>query len=474
MRLAAVLALLMLAGCVTTPSTDTGAGPTPPATVLYAPDCGIAGGSWSEPCLALASPNPSPSKAEIDVAVNPKDPMNVVVGSKDLDKAASDCVWAVPQVSHDGGRTWTTVYIGGKKADRQPADTLYPWQCITDPIMAFDKDGTLFYTLQAYDAQRLPSVPNNPLSPSVGSAMYLARSKTGGDSWDKILLLHAGEGTAVYHDYIRMATNPKTGSVYSLWNQISVAAVVPVLVASRDHGETAAPPTYIPTPDAPAQAIQSGIAVGADGTVYVSLQAGSDVYLTTSTDDAQTFSTPVKVFSVRLEKSPLPNAKFRVGTSVELAVDRATDAGCIHAAWSDAGAGEGDADVLHAKSCDKGKTWSNATRVNRDATKSDQFMPRVAVDDKGAVFVAYLTRAYDPANKLIDGEVAYSTDGGGSWSAKRLTTTSFDGDLGVHQDGFPFLGDYIGIDSSQGRTYVGFPDTATGVAEIAVAALARA
>src|ERR1051325_6806943 len=118
MRLPLVLAVAVLAGCVASPPANPGQGATPPASVLYAPDCRIGGGAWDESCLALASRNPSPSKAEIDVAANPKDPMNVVAGSKDLDKAASDCVWAVPQGSHDGGKTWTTVYIGGKKADR--------------------------------------------------------------------------------------------------------------------------------------------------------------------------------------------------------------------------------------------------------------------------------------------------------------------------------------------------------------------
>jgi hypothetical protein len=112
--------------------------------------------------------------------------------------------------------------------------------------------------------------------------------------------------------------------------------------------------------------------------------------------------------------------------------------------------------------------------VNRDATKSDQWMPRVAVGEDGTVHVVYMTRAYDPANRLVDAEYAYSTDGGATWATKRLTTKSFDGDLGVHQDGFPFFGDYIGIDSQGARTYAAFPDSQTGISEIGVAALTRA
>jgi hypothetical protein len=89
------------------------------------------------------------------------------------------------------------------------------------------------------------------------------------------------------------------------------------------------------------------------------------------------------------------------------------------------------------------------------------------------VHVVYMTRAYDPANKLIDAEEAWSADGGVTWHAERLTKTSWDGDKGVHQDGFPFYGDYIGIDSAGGKTYAAFPVCETGVCEIGVAKITR-
>lgn len=480
-----VLALLVVAaGCVTsTPPTPTT--PTPGALTIYAPDCSIGNpdGNWTQACVARASPNPSPSKTEIDIAVNPKDPQNVIVGSKDLDRSASDCVWAVPQVTHDGGKTWKSVYIGGKMADRKPGDALFGWECITDPIMTFDKNGVAHYSLQAYNAGTggaTTPVPANPLGlgSSVGSAIIMASSKDGGDTWPDFVTLHAGEGTAVFHDYMRMASNPKTATVYTIWNQISVVASVPVLVAVKSGSATPQPPVYIPVPEAGASAGESAIFADNDGTVYVILggqNSGSNAYLTTSTDDGATFSAPVKMFEVKPINSPLPNAKFRVGTSVEGAIDRSTGShkGCIYTTWADGSKGDGDADVVSSHSCDKGKTWSNATRVTHELAPSDQFMPRIAVGNDGTVHIAYMTRAYDGANKLIDAEHAYSTNGGVTWATKRLTTKSFDGDKGVHQDGFPFFGDYIGIDSQGPRTYIGFPDCETGTCEIGVAAIVR-
>mgnify|MGYP003296292659 CR=1 FL=1 len=196
-------------------------------------------------------------------------------------------------------------------------------------------------------------------------------------------------------------------------------------------------------------------------------------YLAVSTDDGATFSTPVKVLSPKPIKSPLPNATFRVGTSVEMAVGREASGYCLHAVWADGAKGDGDADVLASASCDKGKTWSAPVRVNHDTTASDQFMPRVAVGDDGTVHVVYMTRAYDANHTLVDAEYAYSTDHGATWATKRLTTVPWSGDLGVHQNGFAFFGDYIGIDSQGPRTYASFPDCATGVCEVAVAAIVK-
>lgn len=474
------LVVLLLAGCLQAPGSSDSGGPAKPA---YAADCalGAPNATWPERCVVLASPNPSPSKTEIDLAVNPKDPDNVITGAKDLDRAASSCVWAIPQVTKDGGKTWKSVYIGGKLSERQPTDPLFGWACITDPIMVFNKDGVAFYSLQAYNYQSggaaATPVPGAPIS-NAGSAIILARSKDGGMTWDKMVTQHVGDGTAIFHDYMRMAANPKTGTVYTIWNQLSVAVSQPVLVASADNGETARPPVYFPQTDSPTGLGESAIFADNDGTVYVilgGLNSAGDVYFTSSNDDGQSFATPVKVFSVKLINSPLPNSKFRVGTSVEGAMDRTGGAhkGCIYGVWADGGKGDGDSDILASRSCDKGKTWSKPVRVNQDATKSDQWMPRVAVDDQGAVHVVYMTRAYDPGNRLIDAEEAFSTDGGETWTTLRLTTTSWDGDKGVHQDGFPFYGDYIGIDSAGGKTYAAFPDCVTGTCEIGVARILR-
>lgn len=467
-------ATLLLAGCLSS-SDDGDDGPdgqTPAGS--YALDCSIGSTDWAEPCLAWSSRNDSPSKTEIDIAVNPSDPLNVFVASKDLDPKASPCVWAVGQVTHDGGKTWSTVYVGGTEAERTPADPLFGWACITDPILQFARDGSLHYSLQAYNYMDVetaypPTPIGLPVSPEGGN-MYHAVSTDQGDSFPTIKLMHAGDAGLVYHDYMRMATNPTTGTVFTLWNQITgAAAVFPTLVAVQEDG-TVRPPVYFNAADSPGGIGLNAIAAGPDGDVHALFTGGGpvggspgDVYRAVSSDDGLTFSQPRVEFTFAPMRD-IENVEFRSGSSVELAIG---GDGCLHAVYPDGA--DDTADVYARSSCDHGATWSEPVLVSNGPHEGAQFFPRVSVDGRGTVHAVYLTQGYDPGHRLLDAEWAHSTDGGKTWTVERLTRVPSDGDLGIHQDGFPFYGDYIGISSAGDHTYMGFPVTVTGRAEIAVA-----
>lgn len=484
----ALLAALLLgsawAGCLS--GGEEGAPPADDASsgAPYGLDCGIStagtNASWPEPCLVDAGPNDSPSQSEVDLAVNPKDPLNVVVGAKDLDPRASDCVWAVPSYSKDGGRTWTSVIIGGERSARMPGEPLYGWRCITDPIMVFDAEGTLYYSLQAYDhtlRDREVPVPEPvagalPVGPTFGSSILMARSRDGGETFDHIVTLHAGDGTSIFHDYMRMAVNPKTGSVYTVWNQFTQpATVVPVLVASRDGGETAEPPVYVPVPDKVQEGVvMSGLAAANDGTVYLVINDGRDAYLSVSTDDAQTWTTPARFHTHEPVPRFMKNNSYRSGSGFELVVDNSGGArdGWLYVTYADY-TGE-DANVFVVSSADKGATWSAPVMVNQgEFARGDQWMERPFVDGRGTLHLNYFDRSRDPDNYGLDVTWAYSVDGGQTFTNRRLTATPFDGALGIHQDGGAFIGDYNGIGGAGDVVYHGFPTTITGRAEMVVA-----
>jgi hypothetical protein len=481
--LAAMLVLAAgLAGCAQQDDAPEGATPAP-SLAGYTLDCAIAGGnaSWPEPCLALASPNDSPSKTEIDVAVNPTDPMNVVTASKDNDPLASKCVWSVAQVSKDGGKTWQTSYVGGKTADRAPTDPTFGWQCVTDPIMAFDAEGTLFYSIQAYDhtleSGDLPGVPvvGNPVG-NVGSAILAARSTDGGLTWDKFVTLHVGDGANIFHDYMRVLVNPATGTYHTIWNQFTgPATVVPVLVSWDGASDRADPPTYIPIPDRAQGTTMAGFTAGTDGTLYVILDDGADAWFTTSTDDGRTFSAPVLVEALHrepIQRQALGDDAFRTTGSYELVIDNTGGPrdGWLYATISEQD-GDANADTYVSRSEDGGATWTERVLVNHGEHQPGfQWMARPHVDRLGNLHMVYLDSSRNAGNDTwVDASWAVSTDGGQTFNNTYLTTRSFDGNLGIHQDGFPFLGDYLGIGGAGDWVYMGFPTTVTGRAEIAVA-----
>jgi hypothetical protein len=340
--------------------------------------------------------------------------------------------------------------------------------------MTFNRDGDLFYNLQAYQQQAEGVVPGGlPMGADV-AMMALAISHDGGETWSDIIPEFFGDDLTVFPDYMRMGTNPQTGSVFTMWNTIvGLASSQPTLVTYRpDSPSPVTQPWFFVTPEQPTGLGESSIIGANDGTIYAVLGGFNSpgvVYMATSNDDGQTFGVPTLQFEFTAMKD-LEDVEFRTGTAVEVAVDTSggDHDGCLYAAWAD-GSVDDQADILGRSSCDGGATWTEPALVSSGPHADAQFFPRVSVDGRGAIHVVYLTRAYDPSHHLVDGEWAVSTDAGKTWNTTRLTRSSFDGDLGVHQNGFPFLGDYIGISSSGDHTYMGFPSTVTGRSEIAVA-----
>jgi hypothetical protein len=492
MRAAALASLTvlagLLAGCLTQPGTTNPTTPGLPFVLDCAISPGAGGDAWPEPCLALASPNDSPSKAEVDLVVNPKDPSNVVVASKDKDPLASnDCVWSVAQVTKDGGKTWKTVYVGGPKANRVPEAR--PYECVTDPIMAFDNQGTLYYAMQIYDhTPRNP--PGAPVvgTPDTGSAYILARSKDGGLTYDHYAYQDVGLGDFYLLDYPRMLVSPTSGAIHTIVNGyvgtpvpgnplVSGNSVNAVVMSSRDGGQTVDKPVVLTSPDsAQTLAFFSGFAVTKSGTIYVTIQKAENsdagetttVWIWKSTDDARSFTEVGKAFQIHPTKRQHGEHEYRTPSFVEMAIDQSTaHPDRIYLFWPE-WSETTQSDILTSWSDDGAKTWSAPVNIATKADRDQLFMrPRVGPD--GTVHVLFATQAYS-GGELLDQVHAWSMDGGAMWSNQRLTNVSFDADKGIHQDGFPFIGDYNGLAvAPDGSVHAAWGDTVTGRAELAYA-----
>jgi len=107
----------------------------------------------------------------------------------------------------------------------------------------------------------------------------------------------------------------------------------------------------------------------------------------------------------------------------------------------------GDADVLLARSTDRGVSWSVPALVN-DVTTNHQIFPAITTF-RGRVDVSFYDSRNDPEGKLLDIYYAQSNDDGLTFMPNvRVTDAAFDPNLAITGGGAAFLGDYNGIASN--------------------------
>ncbi|MEA3136601.1 MAG: hypothetical protein QOC71_882 [Thermoplasmata archaeon] len=451
--------LAVLAGCSGKPSQDAPATPGDTAAG-WALDCSLGSfelahdPAWAQPCEVRAS-HTDGSKTEMWIAVNPTDARNVIIGAKDLNPESSgNCVWNGLSVTHDGGETWRDVTIGGKYSERSPTDPTFGYACNTDPMFQFTADGAVHYGVEMYDLLGIDK--NSPPPANAGFApgwkVLLATSHDGGDTWPDLVTYHPDLLTV--SDYSRMTINPATQSIVE---SIGSGLVTCHVMVSTDGGKTALFYNAVSPDGVPCSSNNGAIAGSPDGTLVI---VGNDI-AARSTDDGKTWVDSNPVFTFKGIQQ-FKESEYRNGSNLELAYDLSAGAGkgTLYAAYG--AADRDEADVYARSSTDDGRTWSEPVLVNDDAEGTHQWMPNVAVAGDGSVHVVFMDKRYDPEHRLIDITDAVSTDGGRTWTNHRISSVSYDGELGVHQDGGPFIGDYLGVAAAGDHVWAGFPDASNG------------
>lgn len=481
-----LLASLVLAGCVTPGGLGGGTpflgGQGPPALGGgWYRDCAIS--NWDDPCTAKATQTQGPAN-ELMLAVNPDDPLNVVIGAKDYSEAASDCVWAGTSRTTDGGASWENGFVGGDRNAREPR--LRPYDCVTDPVLEFGPDGRLYYLVEAYGAgqERLGGAPFNqtPVGAfGAGSNMWLAVSGDGGGTWELRGMISFGPGSVVLlHDKSDMAVSPTTATIVAAWTAFNAASSQLVYVRSTDGGATFSAPRPL-MQLGPERAQEATAMVDLDfdrdgrlHAIWFNWDTG-DVMYAASEDDGATFTAPATIApGAPWTGQNAPNSAFRIFDGTMLAVDltEGPRGGWVYATWADDLREEGDHDVWFLRSEDGGTTWGTPVQVGSE-DGSDQFHPNLVVASDGSVHLFFYDRQYDANHTLLDVAHGLSLDGGATWNWTRVSNSSFDGDRGIHQSGVPFMGDYNGIGASGDTVYIAYADTREGRSDVAVAKFVR-
>ncbi len=239
---------------------------------------------------------------EPTVAVDPRNTSVVVAGSNDYcAQIVNGDVWAGYYRSTDGGTTWQDSLVPGYPADGSPAGLASPAHgscgAAGDPTQAFDNAGRLFYGFICFNRGK-----------PVNGSTYVATYDQDGAHYVRTALVDRGTpsaqltGSGLFQDKINLAVDQTigqgSGNVYVAWARYSGKAANNVILFSRstDQGQSFSTPIRI-SPGL-AQEQFADTAVGPDGAVYVTYrtyphgQTGYGVYLVKSTDGGLTFGTP--------------------------------------------------------------------------------------------------------------------------------------------------------------------------------------
>jgi len=386
--------------------------------------------------------------AEVSIAINPKNPDNIVAASFQTGRPPRPRAGSYNYVSMDGGKTWKTIPVGNPKNLTQGDDTVY-----------FGSDGTAYHAHLSFAGIGAA----RPLRAESG--ILAEASKDGGLSWsDSVPAINHINSVTPFEDKPGIVVDnapgsPHEGYVYLAWTRFDVYGSSDpechsqiYFSRSTNHGQTFSMPFRISDSGGDCRDSDNTVegvvpAVGVKGEVYVVWAGPLGLIFKKSLDGGLTFSKDKVVGSMPggwdFSVEGLDRANGMPVTGVDLS--NGPNRGTLYVNWIDAR--NGDPDVFVMSSRDNGDTWTAPVRVNDDPVKNGkvQFFTWMSVDPiDGAVNVIFYDRR-DTTAAMTKLTLARSVDGGSSFVNYRIDVSPFVCDPRV------FFGDYSGISAYGGR-----------------------
>jgi hypothetical protein len=279
------------------------------------------------------------------------------------------------------------------------------------------------------------------------------------------------------------ASSPHVNTLYISTTQFDSAAVNSRIAVSHssDSGKTWTTSVVDPVQKYPTVDQWSDLAIGKDGTAYVTWQrctangpAGdcggtvASMMFSKSTNGGTTWSTPVVMAKTRLVPDKcqcafygsLPNTAEPVSNIPAIGVDNSAGAHARNlyvAMYNWTGT---TTKVQAVTSSNGGTTWSKPVVVS--AAVRDQFFPWLSVGPTGIVGVSWLDRRNDPANTSYQAFAALSLTGGTTFTQSHVISTA---QSNPANDGFggTFMGSYTGNAWAGNTLFVSWMDSRSGV-----------
>jgi hypothetical protein len=363
---------------------------------------------------------------EPSIAVNPRNPLNIVAAS----------VLNNIYFTKDGGATWN-------KREIKSSFGVYG-----DPALIADGSGTFYFFHLSdpthgkggYDSEKLDRI-------------VVQRSDDGGDTWD--------DGTSIGFNHPKdqdkhwPAIDSK-GNLVLTWTQFdsygskdSACHSNIMLSTSRNGSKWSEPIVISQTPgnclDNDSTVMGAMPTVLFDGKTFVAWAVNEKIYLDRSYDGNLWLSNDIAVIQQKGGWDLKIPGHDRCNGLPVFTTDRSKTGfrGYLYMLWSDQINGENDTDVWFSRSTNFGDNWSTPINVS-SVKKNHQYLPWMTVDQSnGNIYIMYYDRSnYDDLN--TDVFLAWSTDGGASFKNTKISETPF---IPSEQT---FFGDYTNISAHKG------------------------
>lgn len=188
-------------------------------------------------------------------------------------------------------------------------------------------------------------------------------------------------------------------------------------------------------------------AISSDGKIFVVWSNGGKIYFDRSYDGGRMWLTNDLVIAEHHGgwDMKIPGINRANGMPV-LMIDNSPSRfhGTLYMVWADQKNGEDDTDIWFSRSTNRGDLWTTPIRINQDEKGKHQFFPWMAIDQTtGNIYIVYYDRRnYD--DNQTDVYIAYSQDGGNSFTEKKISETPF------IPTAEKFFGDYTNISAHKG------------------------
>lgn len=359
---------------------------------------------------------------EPSIAINPKNPKNIVAAS------VLDNVY----YTKDGGVTW------------QKSKLKSPYGVYGDPAVIADRKGNFYYFhlsdpthgTGGYDSEKLDRI-------------VVQESTDGGETWSEGHFI--GHNPPKDQDKEWPAVDDK-GNLYVTWTQFdkygdtSPECQSNIMFSMSRNGKKWSQPVKIS--QLPGDCIDSdnttegAVPAVVDNRVFVVWSNRGKIYMDRSFDGGEMWLSN----DIVIADQPggwdmhIPGHNRCNGMPVLMVNSgKSRLRGNLYIVWADQRNGSHDTDIWMIRSANFGDNWTSPQRINDDGPGKHQYLPWMAVDQvTGYIYIVFYDRRnYD--DNQTDVYLAYSTDGGFKFKNVKISEKPFTPTEGT------FFGDYTNI-----------------------------